>query len=339
VFASERVVGHDSDFEVGVRYDHVRRSASLERFDFLRLVRSGQLPSSACAGGTGDPVVCDSSFQLLSATTGALHRWTPAWSTKLELSTSSRAPYTDEQYLNGASPSFPVVGLGKPDLKKETTYSGSATLTREGSRLRGEASAYINRIQNFIYFAPAIDADGNPIFDVVTRGTFPRFTTQPVDAVFYGADAGIEATPIKSLEFAAQAALVRARDVEHDRYLVFVPSDRYRATITYRPPETRALRKTALSVTGTYVAEQRRFDLDADFAAPPAAYFTVDAEVSTETCLGHNDLRLALTGQNLTNARYRDYTSLLRYFADQPGWAVFLRASVFFDSKRGKGTP
>ena len=336
VFASERLVGHDTDVEVGVRYDHVRRSASLERFDFLRLVRSDQLPPSACGGGSGDPVVCDSSYHLLSATTGALHRWTEAWSTKLDLSTSSRAPYTDEQYLNGASPSFPVIGLGKPDLKRETTYSSSITTTREGSRLRGEASVYVNRIQNYIYFAPAIDGAGNPILDVVTQGTFPRFTTQPVDAVFYGADAGIEATPINSLELAAQVALVRARDVENDKYLVFIPSDRFRGTVTYRPPETRALRKTAVSVTGTYVATQRRFDINADFAAPPPGYFTVDAEVSTETCLGHNDLRLALTGQNLTNARYRDYTSLLRYFADEPGWAVFLRASVFFDSNTGK---
>jgi iron complex outermembrane receptor protein len=51
-------------------------------------------------------------------------------------------------------------------------------------------------------------------------------------------------------------------------------------------------------------------------------------------------VRLALQGQNLTNARYRDYTSLLRYFADEPGLQVWLRASVFFDSRsssRSKG--
>ena len=41
-------------------------------------------------------------------------------------------------------------------------------------------------------------------------------------------------------------------------------------------------------------------------------------------------LTFALAGQNLTNARYRDYTSLLRYFADQPGWQVLLRVTGRF---------
>lgn len=333
-FASERLIGHDTDVEVGARYDFLARDASLARDDFLRLVRSGQLAMDAC-DATGDQFGCRSRFHTFTATAGALHRWTPALSTKLEVSTASRAPNTDEQYLNGTAPTFPVLGLGKPDLGPETTYSTSLTLGLDTQWVRGEASAYVNRIDDYIYFAPALDAAGNPIFDVLIRGTFPRFTTQAVDALFYGADGGITALPVKSLELAAQASFVRAKDTTHDRYLVFIPSDRYRASLTYRPPDTRALRKSYATVTGTYVAKQRRFDINADFAAPPPAYFLLDAELGTETCLGHHDLRLALHGQNLTNARYRDYTSLLRYFADEPGWAVMLRASVFFDSKKG----
>jgi iron complex outermembrane receptor protein len=336
VFASERLTGHDTDFEIGARYDVLAREASLERNDFLRLVRSGQLAMDAC-DESGDQLDCRSRYHTFTATTGALHRWTETWSTKLELSTASRAPNTDEQYINGTSPTFPVLGLGKPDLERETTYSTSITLGHDSARVRGEASAYINRINNYIYFAPALDDSGDPIFDVLIRGTFPRFTTQAVDALFYGADGGIAVLPHESLELQVQASLVRAKDIEHDKYLVFIPSDRVRGALTYRPPETRALRKNYVSLSGTYVTQQRRFDINADFAAPPPAYFLLDAELGTETCLGHHDLRLALSGQNLTNARYRDYTSLLRYFADEPGWAVWLRASVFFDSKNGKG--
>jgi iron complex outermembrane recepter protein len=339
-YATERLIGHDTDFEIGARYDFVARTASLERVDYSRLVRSGQLPMGACGAveGATTPVDCDMRFHLLTATAGALHRWTDAWSTKVDVSTASRAPNTDEQYLNGSAPTFPVLGLGKPDLKPETTYSTSFTLGHDAKWLRGEASAYVNWINNYIYFAPALDEMGMPIFDTLIRGEFPRFTTQAVDALFYGADGGIEVTPHKSLEFAAQAALVRAKDAEHDKYLPFIPSDRYRGSITYRPPETRTWRKSFATVTGTFVTEQRHYDINADFAAPPPAYFLLDAELGTETCFGHHDLRLALQGQNLTNARYRDYTSLLRYFADEPGWAVWLRASVFFDSKNGKGS-
>jgi iron complex outermembrane recepter protein len=333
-YVSERLVGHDTDVEVGARYDFLARTASLARIDFLRLVRSRQLPMTACGGGTGDPVDCDSRFHLLTASAGVLHRWSDAWSTKLDISTASRAPNTDEQYLNGSAPTFPVLGLGKPDLKRETTYSTSLTLGHESKYVTGEASAYVNRINDYIFFAPALDEMGQPIFDVLVRGTFPRFTTQAVDALFYGADGGIEVKPHESLELGVQASLVRAKDIDHDKYLVYIPSDRVRGSITYRAPETRSLRKSFATLTGTYVAQQRRYDINADFAAPPPAYFLLDAELGTETCIGHHDLRLALQGQNLTNARYRDYTSLLRYFADEPGWSVLLRASVFFDSKK-----
>ena len=70
--------------------------------------------------------------------------------------------------------------------------------------------------------------------------------------------------------------------------------------------------------------------------APPPAYFLLGAEVGTETTIADRTIRFALQGSNLTNTRYRDYTSLMRYFADEPGVQVWLRASVTFDSENHK---
>ena len=86
-------------------------------------------------------------------------------------------------------------------------------------------------------------------------------------------------------------------------------------------------------MSSTYVTKQKRFDLAADFVKPPDAYVLLGAEVGTETCILGQKTRFAVQGANLTNARYRDYTSLMRYFADEPGWQVWARMSVFFDSK------
>lgn len=175
----------------GVRYDFAQRSASIVRQDFLRLVRSGQLASDACGSSDADPVECASRFHSISASVGGLYRLTDAASLKLDLSTAARPPNPDEQYLNGTAPTFPVLGLGKPDLGVETTYSGALTAAYRSERVTGEVSAYANRIADYIYFAPALDENGKPIFDVLIRGAFPRFVTRPVDAVFYGADGGI----------------------------------------------------------------------------------------------------------------------------------------------------
>jgi len=330
VYAIERLVGHDFELEVGLRYDVLARSASIERQDFLRLVRSGQIGEDACSGS--DPVECGSRFHMVSASLGGLRQLTDAWSIKLDLSTATRAPNPDEQYLNGTAPTFPVFGLGKPDLRPETTYAASATTTFQGDRLTAEASAYANLIDDYIYFAPAIDASGDPIFDVLIRGTFPRFVTRPVDAFFYGADGGIAATPVPWLELGAQVSIVRARNLTEDGYLVFVPPDRVRGSVTLKRAKLGQAHDLFASISGTFTAEQTHYDLAADFAPPPDAYFLLGAEAGAATSVHGNTVKLALQGTNLLDQRYRDYTSLLRYFADQPGWQVLLRLSVELSS-------
>jgi len=329
--ASERLVGDDFEIEAGVRYDLLSRSASIARQDFLRLVRSGQLAEDACGPGEPDPVKCSSLFNTVSASIGGLRQLTHEWSTKLDLSTASRPPNPDEQYLNGTSPTFPVLGLGKPDIGPETTYSASATTTFQGDHVAAEASAFANYIDDYIYFAPALDENGELIFDVLIRGTFPRFVTRPVDAVFYGADGGITIKPAPFLDLEAQVSSVRARNATDHSYLVFVPADRARGAITYTTAFWN-LRKAFATVSGTYVRRQNRFDMAADLAPPPDGYFLLDAEVGGETRVHDQTLKIALQGTNLLDARYRDYTSLLRYFADQPGYQVLLRLSMEFSS-------
>jgi iron complex outermembrane receptor protein len=327
-YASERLVGHTTEIEAGARYDLLTRTAKLENIDFLRLVRSGQLAMDAC-GAEIDPAKCRSRFHIGVGSLGALQRFADAWSIKGELSVASRAPNPDEQYLNGAAPTFPVLGLGKPDLRPETTYSSSLTLAYQTEAVKAEASAYANRIDNYIYFGPAIGPDGLPIFDVLIRGTFPRFTTNAVDAVFYGADGGIEVAPIPALELGAQASLVRAYNADDGSYLAFIPADHYRGSITVHPPDVGSLHRTFATLSGAYVAKQHRYNPAADFGA----------ELGAETCMAQQDVRLAVQGSNLTSARYRDYTSLNRYFADEPGRQVWLRISMFLDSSKKRCRP
>jgi iron complex outermembrane receptor protein len=336
VYGLERLVGHDFELEAGVRYDALRRTASIQRQDFLRLVRSGQLGADACGGGGMDPVECASTFHTISASVGGLYRLGDDWSAKLDLSTASRPPNPDEQYLNGSAPTFPVVGLGKPDLGPETTYSASLTTSYQGQRVALEASAYANRIDDYIYFAPAIDENGQPIFDVLIRGTYPRFITKAVDAVFYGADGGVTVLPAPWLSLAGQLSMVRAKNTTDDSPLVFIPPDRLRAEVTYKAPPLGAFTESFASLSASYVTRQKDYDLAADFAPPPKAYFLLGAELGTQTRVAGQTLKLALQGGNLLDTHYRDYTSLLRYFADQPGRQLMLRltftTSSFKDS-------
>ncbi|MCP4444146.1 MAG: TonB-dependent receptor [Myxococcales bacterium] len=192
-------------------------------------------------------------------------------------------------------------------------------------RVAAEASVYANHIADYIYLAPAIDDAGEPVFDVLVRGTFPRFVTRPVDALFYGADAGATVRVAAGFDIGSQLSMVRARNQTDSSFLVLIPADRLRADATYTHESTPLADRLIASVSATFVAKQHRFDPAADLAEPPDGYMLLDAEVGMETQVGTQDVKLSFHGANLLNAKYRDYTSLLRYFADQTGTQFMVR--------------
>jgi hypothetical protein len=61
---------------------------------------------------------------------------------------------------------------------------------------------------------------------------------------------------------------VRARNVTDGSYLVFVPPDRARASVTATGGSFLAFERVTAAVAGTYAAKQTRFDVAADLALP-----------------------------------------------------------------------
>lgn len=335
-YVSERLWADDYEIEAGLRYDYLSRRASIVRRDFLRLVRSGQLAEATCgpAEAAADPVTCASRLHTISASLGGLVRLSSSSTAKLDLSTASRPPNPDEQYLNGSAPSLPVVGLGQPDASVETAYSASLTLAHSGERIAAEVSAFGSYIADYLNFAPAIDAGGKPVFDVLIRGTFPRFVTRPVDATFYGADGALSLVPIPWLALGGQASLIRARDITNNGFLAFVPPDRVRASVAVTPRSFWGVEGLTASVAGTYAALQSRFDLATDLAPPPDAYFLLEAAVEGRGRVGGQTVKVAVHAANVLAARYREYASLFRYSADQPGRQLMLRITMLYDSTK-----
>jgi iron complex outermembrane receptor protein len=142
----------------------------------------------------------------------------------------------------------------------------------------------------------------------------------------------VTARPWPWLELAGQVAMVRARDRTHDRYLPLVPADRLHGAIALTRAEFGGLRDVRLELDATAVARQDRVDPLADLAPPPAGYVVVGGELAATLPTSREPIRLALSGANLTSTRHREYTSLNRYFVDQPGWQLSLRLTAHFDS-------
>ena len=187
----------------------------------------------------------------------------------------------------------------------------------------------IGLIKDYIYLAPELREDGTVRTDVLIQGRFPRFSYKPIDALFYGVDADMS-TRLGPIEVELQATVVRARELESNEFLLFIPPDRLRTKLSYRLPVHQLMREIRVSFTSTLVAHQHNVSPSSDFAPAPEGYALFGASATTAIELGQQRYLLSLEIENIQDKRYRDYTSLLRYFADDPGRQVFLRFGTQF---------
>lgn len=348
VFLIERLVANQVELEVGGRYDALDRRATLDRFHYPVMLLSGRLQEDSCRELEDESGQCDATFHTGSASVGLLGRpieETPEFLIKLDLTSAARMPSPDEQFQNGGTPSFPVLGLGDMNLGVERTWGTSLTVAHATPWIAAEGAAYVNFIQDYIYFQGVPSQGQCAPLSCQPGGAFQLFEFRNTNALFYGGELGFTVAPPKwPVEFEADGSWVRADDLENDAYLPFIPPDRYRAGVTYRWPKSPTGRSGRFGISGTFVDEQRRtdpIDLDAppdpdaapgsDFAPPPPAFFLLGASAGVSFDVDGQVLRLTADGANLLNTRYRHYTSLLRYYADEPGWSVRLRFSVEFE--------
>lgn len=329
----ERFVHRRAELEMGARYDGTQRRAALRERDYLGQRATGSLDEANCRA-RGDGGTCEHVFHAPSATVAALVRPFAkleelSWAVKLD--SAARTPAIDEQLMNGAAPSFPIIGLGDGHLRVERTWSGETTGRYDGAWLIVEGSAYASYVRRYIAFRPTPQTGPCAPLTCTVRGAFPVFQFRATDARIYGGELrfGLQA-PRLPLSLSATGAWVRALDLRSHGFLPLIPADRYGLVGRWNWPDTRASAHGYLELNGTLVARQHRSDPAQDFAPAPRGYVLLGAAIGVDFPGRDHVVHTSLVGSNLLDARYRDYTSLLRYFADEPGWSVQLRVSVDF---------
>lgn len=322
-FGFARLALARADLEVGARYDHLDRTAFLGELDYEGHVRRGTLDPERCAW-TGSAARCPGAWDAASATVGGLLHLVPErLDLKLEASTASRFPNVDELYLNGTAPSFPVYGLGYPDLPTETSLGGSATAGLRLPWVDAELSAYASAVENYVYFAPELGPDGALAVDVTARGAWPRYAYRPIRAALRGADGRLALGPEAPVGAVLSGAVVRAVDAKSGAQLVGTPPDRARVELVGRPGH-----EVELGLAVDLVGRQSRVDPAADLAPAPPGYALLGLRAEIPLDVRGHAVRVGLEGHNLLDAAVRDYTSLLRYYADNPGRDLRVRVAA-----------
>ena len=128
---------------LGLRYNNVAQNPNT----------STLLVAQDTATGTLTPGITlqNRNFNLMSYSAGGLWNFVQGHGIGVAYTVSQRAPSAQELYSYGAHESTATFDIGNPNLTKETSHNLELNLQRNIGLLRGKASVYANRFNNYIY--------------------------------------------------------------------------------------------------------------------------------------------------------------------------------------------
>lgn len=327
--------------DVGVRYDY--RYYSVSGFDYKNTPFSSEL-----------------NFHNFSTTAGASIQIDKRQMWSVNVSSAWRPPHVAELYSMGTHQSAAAIEYGlllndstnevmsidDVNFKNEQALKLVSTYQRKVDDLQVDLTGYVNYISNYIYLRPTGITEN-------IRGVYPYYRYTQTDALFLGLDLSAIWQASRNLKAGAKASLLRASDERNDDYLVFIPSNRYEASLRFEEPDKLKLKEFFVETKLKYVAKQNRaprtisprdfkeayendvdlFENDKsnfDFMDAPDGYFLVN--VSTGFSIKREKVRydFRVTAENLFNTSYREYTNRFRYYSDDIGRNFLLSFKCIF---------
>jgi len=305
-FGIGRFTGKSWEAEAGLRYD--LRQLLVKRFDAQDDLLTGRY-----------------SFGGFSASAGAFVHPGPAWTAIMQAGATFRPPHVSELFSEGLHHAVASLEQGDSALVSEKAVKGLAGLEfHPGKRLSIQLEGYYTYIDGYIYLNPL------PEPQLTIRGVFPVFQYTQTDAVLWGGEAAGRWEFLPRLSLEMRGALLRARDIRRQAFLIFMPADQAEAGLRYDLETNKRVTDLHFSLGLVRTARQDRAPADSDLLPPPDAYTLFRASASCRVLLGEQALSVFLNGNNLLNASYRDYLNRLRYFADEPGRNLELRIKLEF---------
>ncbi|MGV0982145.1 MAG: TonB-dependent receptor [Polynucleobacter sp.] len=127
---------------LGLRYNNVAQKPNLGTELEVQDTTSGPTPGITLQ---------NRNFNLMSYSAGGLWSFMQGYGTGVAYTVSQRAPSAQELYSYGAHESTATFDIGNPNLTKETSHNLEFNIQKTSGLMRGKASIYANRFNNYIY--------------------------------------------------------------------------------------------------------------------------------------------------------------------------------------------
>lgn len=128
---------------LGLRYNNVAQKPNLGTELVTEPMNTG--------GDTPAITLQNRNFNLMSYSAGGLWNFMQGHGAGVAYTVSQRAPSAQELYSYGAHESTATFDIGNPNLNKETSHNLEFNIQKVSGLMRGKASIYANRFNNYIY--------------------------------------------------------------------------------------------------------------------------------------------------------------------------------------------
>jgi iron complex outermembrane receptor protein len=342
-FLREEYTLDEVSFNVGLRYDVRLLWASPRIFD-QSVMRQVTVQEQRL-------------FQAVTASVGATYQFAKTWSISANAGTAWRPPSINELYSDGVHHGTGQYEVGDRDLGVESSYSLDATLRRQGERLDLEASLFYNHISGFIFLEPTGLIQS-------LRGFFPAYRYSQSNTRLTGIDATARYALFEFLRLDATLSVVRGQNLDRNEPTINMPQDRLRVLAHLHLFETESIKDGYVEFGATAARRQTQVpfatrdtlqqpnsriaglfpelsEQDAIvryenvlrlLTEAPAGYVVWEVSTGATFQLGSLPLKIVVSAQNFFNARYRDYLSRFRLYADDVGRNIVVRLQLPFGS-------
>ena len=261
-------------------------------------------------------------FTNLTYSIGGHYHLSPLWSVTTNLGAAFRAPHVHELYSEGNQHGSAIYIRGNRNLKSERGYKWITSIEHSGERLHLRADGYLQWVDGYIFDAPT------HTLHTTLSGEYPFFTYKQRDAFFRGFDFDASYRFPQDIEYGIKSFMVWANERSTGQLFPYIPSFHLGQQLSWRPTLSNGF-SGKISLNHLFVARQTRFDSAIDIDDAPPAYGVCGAEIElSKTLKNGQSLRLILTGDNLLNAEYKEYTNRARYYAHEAGRDI--RASLLW---------
>jgi iron complex outermembrane receptor protein len=253
------------------------------------------------------PVARDRDFTGLSASAGIRVPFAQRRGTFVaNVNSSYRAPALEELYNFGPHVGNLAFEIGNPDLQHERSNGGELIFRWNSETWHGEASVFYYDISNFIFGAET----GNVVDGLI------ELQYEQGDARFVGTDLTVSFHLSQKVHLELSGGLVDARLTDLDQALPRIPPARLRGSIDWSPTNQ-------IEVEPEIVLAARQDDVFG-VETPTDGYTVLNLMASYTLARAKTMHVFSLRATNLTDALYRNHTSLIKDLAPEMGRRILL---------------